>query len=178
MPRLRYYKNYDWLAPGESNDNTNKGAYPNDNVRNKQDYSRDSTESRQYENSIEYEDEDERGSGYNWLSNKAIISSFTNDRIKQAIKHYRALLRLFEAELLQRSFTPSKHPAEDRNTYTKLRREKSRNTSNSSSERGCSDISQLRSMRRILRQLKLSKEEKRKLFEEWNKIQKGAVNND
>jgi hypothetical protein len=164
MPRLKYYKNYDW--------NYEKGAYPNDNIRDEQSSPRDTTESRQYEN-IEYDDED---SGNNWLSNRAIISSFTNDKLRQAIKHYRTLLRLFESELLQRSFTPSKHPSEDRITHRQLRKEQSEYEGKKTSPSRHGDISTLRSIRKMLKQLKLSPEEKRKLFETWTKIQKEAEN--
>jgi sulfur transfer complex TusBCD TusB component (DsrH family) len=145
MPRLRYLKNFDYHASEED----------------------------EYENTDETE---EPQSGKSWLSNSAIIASLTDAKIKESIKHYKALIKILEEELLARSLTSRKsikfHSIEVCEGFSKsngLRRKTTR-ASFDSDRRSPNGNHERQEIRRILRQLRLSPEEKRILFTKWSEI--------
>jgi len=143
MPRLRYYKNFNYEAASADDD-----------------------------------DNAESDSGKSWLSNAQIISSFSEAKLTEALQRYRAIVRLLEMELLSRSFNNRKHPAESSSSDSHLSFDSpssNRNgRTNAKRERNNNKSYKVSTMRAMLRTLSISKEAKRKLFEEWCKIQKEA----
>jgi hypothetical protein len=157
-PRLRYYKNFDYES---ENTNDAKINQPNDEGNFTE------SQSEEYENF----------KSKNWLSNSNIIASLSDAKIKQSINHYKLLLQLLQNELTIRAFNtkPNLHfrgrkifegselPKQIRNT----RIGKINRTSESTD---VLQTSTLKDIRRILKQLSLSKDAKRKLFDEWCSI--------
>jgi hypothetical protein len=146
MPRLRYYKNFNYEAIADSDDN----------------------------NSVEGD------SGKSWLSNAQIISSFSTSKLEEALQRYRAIVRLLEMELLSRSFSNRKHPAESSSNDSHLSfdpQERDRNgRTTAKRERNNNKNYKVSTMRAMLRTLKISPEAKRLLFEQWCKIQQEEHN--
>jgi hypothetical protein len=147
------------------------------------------SDEKMFSKSGEETEENERSSGNSWLSNDAIISSFSESKLKEALTRYKAIVRLLETELLARSFISHTHPNEyfgqDGESYRRAEKEGKRSSSRKRSSRsngeGNSEIYQVRqitsAMRSMLRKMpSLDSEAKRKLFEEWSKIQNEAVN--
>lgn len=46
--------------------------------------------------------------GYNWLSNDAVIASFTDEKLREALARYEGLVVTIKMEIARRSVTPAK----------------------------------------------------------------------
>jgi len=158
MPRLRHYKNFNFEDDEDDPSRTeqdNDGAYQ------------------------EIGSSDEEESGKSWLSNAAIISSFSTDKLKQTLSRYKLLIRILETELSARSVINLDHPAEYRKKTSRsylASTDNDRRGRTKKSREGISEVHPFREMRKILRSLSLSQDAKRLLFEQWIKIQREAIN--
>jgi hypothetical protein len=158
MPRLRYRKDYN--LDFEINERTDE----------------ETTSAMRYEG----EEETER-SGASWLSNGAIISSFTTAKLKTTLSQYKAYVKILETELLTRSFINRKHPAEYRILHRKnikhitpsgdkqpgsksLRQSRKRST----------EVYEVPQLKRSLAKLKLNKVTIDAMIEVFNQTKKGA----
>jgi len=145
MPRLRYYKNFNYEASADAE-----------------------------------EDDNNAEGGKSWLSNAQIISSFSEAKLKDALLRYKAIVRILEMELLSRSFSNRKHPAEssssDSHLFTNTPSSNRNGRKTSKRERNNNKNYKVSSMRAMLRTLKISPEAKRLLFEQWCKIQQEENN--
>lgn len=90
----------------------------------------------EYEDERSYRDERAEWSGQSWLSNNAIIQTFTDSQLKQAIAHYKIIVDKLEQELWLRSKNLSSatplYKSSNNSSTSKGNRSNSRKTSRES----------------------------------------------